>query len=455
MSPVELACVALIAVACSALPLYVGQKVGSIPYFSSLHIVSYLAFLGVTLKVVIFIFDPSLGFFARYTSDTFAYIDGLFFVFAFIVFIVIGYLIPSRKQILCTVRFDQSYAKKIRFKRFILPAAVLSVVFVTANLISSRGIAAIDADSLSVLNNQKHFDFNADGVGSTGALVKTFYTVPRILFIISVLLAVSSGLKRDLLISILIGILLVGVALVSGDRFELIRLAVYAGIASVIAGWRINFRSLFIVGTFGALIVTVAALMSNLREGEVLKSTDSSAFAKLAEQVVESTYFMDVNVPTMVINRMSDSDHLGGISYTWWTFGWIPRALWPEKPAVDLGIYLKRTILGENSHSGGGINVTGPGEAFINFGWLGMLVGLPLGLILRLLELKTLANKQSSLTLVIFYPAAVFLFNMACMQSSFSGIFTSMFAIVPLIIFTCYVLLGARKKSFSSQVRYV
>lgn len=73
-------------------------------------------------------------------------------------------------------------------------------------------------------------------------------------------------------------------------------------------------------------------------------------------------------------------------------------------------------------YSGGAFNVTGPGEAFINFSWGGIGVGLALGWLYRKGEALLLAPyaiiRHGSFLL---YPMLFYPFIQATLQSSFSS----------------------------------
>lgn len=60
-------------------------------------------------------------------------------------------------------------------------------------------------------------------------------------------------------------------------------------------------------------------------------------------------------------------------------FVFIPRVLWPDKPTVVPGQWFaERLGRGQATATGfsNAINMTVPGELYLNFGWLGMLLGL-------------------------------------------------------------------------------
>ena len=57
----------------------------------------------------------------------------------------------------------------------------------------------------------------------------------------------------------------------------------------------------------------------------------------------------------------------------------IPRFLWPDKPKVQLGVWFANEISGwrnsKNSLSNNSINMTIPGELYLDFGWVGVIIG--------------------------------------------------------------------------------
>ena len=57
----------------------------------------------------------------------------------------------------------------------------------------------------------------------------------------------------------------------------------------------------------------------------------------------------------------------------------IPRFLWPDKPSVALGAWFALEITGTRLEKGAkannSINMTSPGELFLDFGWIGLIIG--------------------------------------------------------------------------------
>ena len=85
--------------------------------------------------------------------------------------------------------------------------------------------------------------------------------------------------------------------------------------------------------------------------------------------------------------------------------------------------------------TGGAFNVTGPGEAFINFGWAGLAVAPALGRAFRMGEAVLLDAQRTARTGAAFlYPILFYPFVQACLQSSFSAFIVGAAAQLVLIV---------------------
>lgn len=66
--------------------------------------------------------------------------------------------------------------------------------------------------------------------------------------------------------------------------------------------------------------------------------------------------------------------------------GWIPRAIWPNKPALNLGSYMHNVIIGSSTQSNVGLTLIG--EFYLNFNVWGVLVGMfVMGIFVRIIYL--------------------------------------------------------------------
>ena len=80
------------------------------------------------------------------------------------------------------------------------------------------------------------------------------------------------------------------------------------------------------------------------------------------------------------IGRVVEEDGvLGGETLEYLGFAFIPRVLWPEKPKIAKGAWWALRIGQANVWSDGtitnSVNMTIPGELYLNFGWIGVIGG--------------------------------------------------------------------------------
>ncbi|WP_106745692.1 oligosaccharide repeat unit polymerase [Yoonia maritima] len=405
----ETVLVLLLALICTALPFAIGQRCGVVRLVSPMHMLSYFCGFGFLLKIAVYSFAPDFAFYQQFDPKPWAVLNGAIYLSLFILLMCIGYLIAFRP--VGHAQFEAGVvATQIARRGWLFVAAFGFALMTFALILQARGFGTIDTLLLAGLNNAKQINVNADGVGATLAGIKTFFVVPKFAFVLLLANGIALRSWHVLAAAGVLGGLLVLIALVSGDRFELIELLVFAFATYLILGGRIAGKMLFVGGLAVTGLILMAVYMTHLRLGG----------ASLLEQIVGSTYFLDINAAIMVTDRVEVDQLLLGQSYTWWIFGWVPRAVWPEKPAIDLGVFFKRDIM--QIYTGGAFNVTGPGEAFINFRWAGLGVGFALGWMYRKIEV-VLLNPMHVLRYgsFLFYPILFYPFVQATLQSSFSA----------------------------------
>jgi hypothetical protein len=98
----------------------------------------------------------------------------------------------------------------------------------------------------------------------------------------------------------------------------------------------------------------------------------------VAQQTVLSR-LTTFNQLSQVGRVVREDGFLTGQTLEYLAFAFIPRFLWPEKPTIAKGAWWALRIGQANVHADGSIsnsvNMTIPGELYLNFGWLGVLVG--------------------------------------------------------------------------------
>lgn len=409
---------------CSVIPFWMGQRYGAVRLVSPMHLLSYFCCFGFLIKVAVYGFVPEYAFFQRYIDTPGALLIGTLYLAGFVVAMCLGYLVAVRPfERASAVAEARGISSGIRGQNGLFVAAFAVSALTIAFLLNTRGVSIFSLDLLHQMNTDKQINVNSEGVGSTLAGIKTFFVVPKFAFVL--LLAQGIVLRRKWLLAqcfVLAG-LLVLIALMSGDRFELVELLVYSFAVYMILGGRIGVRIGVLVFVAATTVLLLSAYMTFLRGSD----------AGLLHQIVGSTYFLDINASVMVTDRVTPGMYLWGQSYGWWGFGWVPRAIWIDKPAIDLGVFLKRDVMGVTT--GGAFNVTGPGEAFMNFGWAGIAIGGLLGWTYRKLEVLLLCRPNAVRHgAFLFYPILFYPFVQATLQSSFSAFIVGAAAQIVLIV---------------------
>lgn len=398
-------------------PFALGQKYGLIRLVSPMHLVAYFCFLGFLAKAVTYAFLPELAFFGRFVENPWGDQLGALYLTLFVLMLCAGYRMGCTTSYRSdAIAVARTIVGDIRGSGKLCVLAGLFAVGTIAIILRARGASGIDLAVLASLNSDKQINVNAQGVGATLAGIKTFFIVPKCAFVL--LLANAIVTRRRLVVAqtLCLGMLLVLIAVFSGDRFELVELMIFALTTAMILGVRLSAGRATQMGLAVICLGAVSGYMTQLRLGTDIGSSG----ALLVQQIVGSTYFLDLNAAVMVTDRVGFDQMLLGQSYGWWTFGWVPRAIWIEKPAIDLGAFFKRDIM--QVYSGGAYNVTGPGEAFINFGWAGVWAGFVLGWIYRKGEYYLLSPVAAMRHgAFVFYPLIFYPFVQATLQSSFSA----------------------------------
>ncbi len=400
-----------LAIFATVLPLWMGCRYGALLLVSPMHLVGYFCAFGFLVKAVVYPAHPDWAFYRRYIDEPEAALSGAVYLTLFVFAICLGYrLVVGGDRVACRSDINGFMARGLQHPKLLFGLALTIAVLTFVAILQARGVTALTGDVLARLNADKQINVSATGVGATLAGIKSFFIIPKCAFVLLLAHGVSTGDRSTMGQSILLAAVLALIALVSGDRFELVELLAFGSITYLIVGGVIHARALAVAGLAAVAVFALSAYMTQLRGSD----------AGLLQQLVGSTYFLDINAAIMVTARVTPDLQLWGESYAWWGFGWVPRAFWIDKPAIDLGVYFKRDVMG--LWTGGAFNVTGPGEAYINFGGWGVLVGIALGALYRWIEVWLLspAGVLGGGGFVL-YPLVFYPFVQATLQSSFSA----------------------------------
>lgn len=85
------------------------------------------------------------------------------------------------------------------------------------------------------------------------------------------------------------------------------------------------------------------------------------------------------NQLSQVVRVVEEDGFYQGETLSYLTFAFIPRFIWPDKPLIQMGAWFAHRIgrgyIDKNGRYRNAINMTIPGEFYLNFGWVGMFIG--------------------------------------------------------------------------------
>jgi len=88
----------------------------------------------------------------------------------------------------------------------------------------------------------------------------------------------------------------------------------------------------------------------------------------------------NINQTSQVVEVVEEDGYYMGETMAYLSYAFIPRFIWKDKPVIAQGIWFAVRIGKANIQEGGGannsINMTSAGELFLNFGWMGVMVGM-------------------------------------------------------------------------------
>ena len=427
------------------IPLFTGLNLSIAPLAGPLGIISLQLFLGVTVKSIylannkhLFSIYPWLQRSNESCERAISYMT----IFSFL--LCLEYWLGAIYENKLNVRQNNNFSfsplilnKKSSYISLIVAIAIS--LGVCSLYLKQRGLLGLSLLNLIVNANISKVA-QIDGVktgsfGNTFAFTIQFFMVTKIYLLIFFSNLIASRNKINKIgFAILLALCLFQVV-ITGRRNELLSLIVPLIIMAkmsakqnvVFEHIKANKKRQKVIDRLLILIIPVSIIIfgfiTYVRGGfdDNLNFDILISFNNLLEPILESTYFTDINILGSIMEKMKyrNLDFLMGQSYFSVIYGFIPRFLWSDKPAISLGIFIKNEVFGVRG-SLGGIPPTMPGEAFINFGWWGLIVPFIYGFVLRKFEYLVL-NKFAKSTLGLYlYCLLIFPLAWSLMQSSFA-----------------------------------
>jgi hypothetical protein len=254
-------------------------------------------------------------------------------------------------------------------------------------------------------------------VPNLGTITAVLLEMPAIVTFVLARVATQSGRHRVLWLALSLAVL----ESVRALLFDFLRGNVIAPFVAFVLGALLGSRSLSLLRTRFFLPIYAAAIVFIAYFGAFGQARTSSGGMERVMRTIElegipEEYAMQARQQQNVVGRLTTFNQLsqvgrlveedgfyGGTTLEYLGTAFIPRFLWPDKPLIAKGSwfavrigqgYIKPDGLSSNS-----VNMTVPGELYLNFGWMGVLFGCILfGAIIAILWLRTNFWSDSSNT---------------------------------------------------------
>lgn len=406
---------------------------GSRDFFSPLYVFFYLVFIGVFLKsVYLLYFDSGLArdiILAGRGNEILE--NGIVAISIGALAFVIGFLLLRRVP---TIGLDHNRVKcvnsGIREKYInailIFTLALSSLGFVYFYIEMDIG-ASISQGKIAVKRTHEATSELAPRGAALTYLRWVGQTLPQV--VVLVMITLSHATKTQLSFSqkilvLLIGLLSIGIPVLSSARLELAYFFVMA--IMVHHYYKRRARLTWILAT-GVIILLFLGLLGQIRHMQTTSSPTIEdkivQFDEIVEKTLGRAYFIDVGKTSVIVDSVpKDVEYLWGRSFLTFIFAPIPRTLWETKPIVRIGHFVGTVIYQRPNESGVPPGLIG--ELYLNFGYVGIIVGmLILGLVLRIIyenHVKSAKGLLSQLWYIIW--AIVLLFTL--LSSDFVGAFS-------------------------------
>lgn len=414
-----LVAIGLLSVLASSLPLLIKARFHP---FEPIVLFAFTVFMGTALGSIVLVLADSGDYKAYFLTDGMSFLeitrDGIWVPIS-LLFFSVGYLVIGSKRIALE---RLALFRRVHWRSGTLLTVVVAMAAVsTAAVLFLAKTTDVDYTDLSQLSVKRAVELDSgDGFARLGYLRWLADLAKLGLFLILAHRLSGFRAKRrgKALVKGAYGVLVVSLVglsvwwpIVSSSRtgilevgFGIAILWTCLGLEGTIGQQRRRFFGLATVGVVSAIaiLVSVGVWRQYSQKGEIVDTTFGAA---VVNNTVASGNFLSLDRTALIIDRMSDrSDWQFGMSYLNTFFAPIPRTLWPEKPELGLGLFVKRELYGRPTYTNGypaGLL----GEAFINFGVTGLLV-IPFlaGAMLKILfnSFKKLLDMRNKNAVVIY-----------------------------------------------------
>jgi oligosaccharide repeat unit polymerase len=426
---------------------------GIVPFdpFSPLSLATVAAVLGTGLRVPYILFSgEARAEFLMFESNFDAAESHMTWICIGVAAFVIGYCVINRRLSMAWVpmaRTDLMFSRRVLIisALFALAGGAAAMVFIRNSGFDLGGGLASASRKTFVLHEA------ADGqkFASTGGLLRFMVVFAEIPLLVLLGLLIVKRLRWTLNLTLLVLLLCIPVFLVpflTSSRSPIV--LVFLNIAIVAFYFRkLKLHHLLIGVLISGLIVVV---MGNLRNQNMDGGMDQRS---IAGTFVGSGNGLDIIRTAAIIDRVPENvDYLYGWSYLSLVTFYVPRSVWPEKPSVALGPWVKREVFGEPVPGNNGWPSGMIAEAYVNFGLLLIPVVMMLfGMFLRLIYNSFRPYLGVSLVITILYALLAWRLGFDGIGLNFAHVMSSILVVVIPYLLYLYLLSGAHVVRRSRQ----
>ncbi|MBX6330730.1 MAG: hypothetical protein IRY91_02665, partial [Gemmatimonadaceae bacterium] len=226
------------------------------------------------------------------------------------------------------------------------------------------------------------------GLGTLGAVIRL---LPSLMAFLLARVGGSQGRRNALVAGLAIGLLDAVRALL----FAYLRSDMLLPIAAFVFGALLGSRSLrplrsrlfvpvyiaiaiFMIyfGAFGAVRSRTGTGLSRITA--TLEAADADYVPGRPRQTILSR-LTNFNQLSQVGRLVDEGGYMHGSTLSYLAYAFVPRVLWPDKPVIAKGTWFALQIgqawIGRDGRINNSVNMTVPGELYLNFGWLGVIPG--------------------------------------------------------------------------------
>ncbi len=387
--------------------------------------------IGVSARVLYLLLYPNadIFFLLRGESGTFL-IPAVIVIIIGLTFFVIGYLqVPGG---LSLKRIGIARSGDWHSRRLFLAVLIFSIISIFSTVILLRETGFVFGD-IADLSSKRYFD--TEGGRSSLGYLRWASDLSQTAFLLIIAWFARASKKWFSFSGLAVFIVFLIAAIppfTTSSRGGLLWLVLSSVIIWHYLRNRISLKSLAIVGVIALLILSFML---------TLRRSSRALDAGILDDLIGSRDMLDVSTTAFIIDFVQEdnSRYKYGSTYITWLYAPIPRTLWSEKPIISIGWEVREKIFGFRGDGGIPPNIIG--EAYWNFGIIGVIIILWLhGIITKLLYKTFQPYLNWNRNMVVIYAAVIAPWSLAVMGGGWSNVLImAIKSFVPLTIVLIFI----------------